>query len=143
MRRLPRRVAQLRNPIALIVIAVAGGSRGVDYLMRDQLTEGTQKATNIIDGLLPLDVYAMIWLAASVTFLAGVVAHGRLFVWAGSISAALWGLWAFAFVSSQLFNGSSSGIMTGCAFAALALATLSLVQEEVEHGTIQLRRRHG
>lgn len=142
MRRLPRRVAQLRNPIALIVIAVAGGSRGVDYLTRYELTESAQKATNIIDGLLPLDVYAMIWLAASVAFLAGVVAHGRLFVWAGSISAALWGLWAFAFVSAQLFNGSSSGIITGCSFAALSLATLSLVQGEVEHGTIEVSRRH-
>lgn len=142
MRRLPRRVAQLRNPVTLIIIAVAGGARGVDYLLRDELTEGTKRATNIIDGILPLDVYAAIWLAASVAFLAGVVAHGRLFVWAGSISAALWGLWAFAFVSSQLFNDSSSGIMTGCGFAALALATLSLVQEEVEHGTIRMGRTH-
>lgn len=140
MRRVPRRVAQLRNPFALFLFVVAGGARGIDYIVRDELSEGTRRATNLIDGILPLDVYAVIWLVVSAAFLVGLVTHGKLLVWASSVSAAMWGLWAFAFVGAQVFNDSSSGIMTGCAFAAIAIALLSLVQEEVEHGTIVMRR---
>lgn len=140
MRRIPRRVAHLRNPVALFAFVVAGAARGIDYIMRDELSEGTRRATNLIDGILPLDVYAVIWLVVSAAFLVGLVTHGKLLVWASSVSAAMWGLWAVAFVGAQVFNDSSSGIMTGCGFAAIAIALLSLVQEEVENGTIVMRR---
>lgn len=133
--RIVRRVAALRHPVALVSVAAAGAVRGIDYLTTTGVTPSTGRAVALIDGFLPLWAYAALWLGASVALLVGMVVHKRTFVWAGSITVGLWGLWAIAFTLSQV-TGNSSGVLTGAAFGAVCLCALALIQEEVTQGTV-------
>ena len=139
-RALPPRLARLRNPIALLAVGIAGLVRGFDYLSRNELSTGTLRAASLIDSFLPFWAYAMLWMAVSTAFLVGIFTQRGLFVWAGAATVGLWGLWAVTFIASQFIYHSPSGILTGTGFAALGLAILALIQEEVEREDTPRRR---
>lgn len=130
---LPPKLARLRNPVALIGIAVAGFVRGSWYLASNDLTMGTMRAATLIDRFLPFWAYAALWIVASVAFAVSIPTRGKLLVWAGSVTVGLWGLWAITFIVSYFVTNSPSGILTGVGFGAFALTILAVIQEEVEH----------
>lgn len=109
-----------RLRIATLAI-VSGGAiaRGVAYVNQPS----TGGLTHFIDALVPLHVWAFVWIAAGATVLAGI---GQRIIarYALAFVATLWGIWGLSYMSATLFGDASRGWVTGALILNVAGLTI-------------------
>ncbi|GAA1720530.1 hypothetical protein [Dietzia cercidiphylli] len=102
--------------IAALVIAAAGAvARGMAYL--DQPDTG--RLTHFVDAVVPLHVWAIVWIAAGACLVAGVW-HRIVARYALSFTAMLWGVWGLSYMWATIAGDASRGWVTGSLMLTLA-----------------------
>lgn len=104
---------------ALAIVSAGAIARGVAYV--DQPSTGG--LTHFIDALVPLHVWAFVWIAAGVTVSVGVW-HRVIARYALAFTAMLWGIWGLSYMSATLFGDSSRGWVTGALILNVAGLTI-------------------
>lgn len=105
-----------RLRIAALAIVSAGAiARGVAYV--NQPTTGG--LTTFVDAIVPLHVWAIVWIAAGTTALAGVW-HRIIARYALAFTAMLWGIWGLSYVWATLVGDAARGWVTGSLILTLS-----------------------
>lgn len=104
---------------ALAIVATGAVTRGCAYI--DQPSTGG--LTHFIDALVPLHLWAVVWIAAGVMVLAGIW-HRVLARYALSFTAMLWGIWGLSYMSATVLGDSSRGWVTGALILNVAGLTI-------------------
>ena len=104
---------------ALSIVAAGAAARGCAYI--NQPTTGG--LTHFIDALVPLHLWAFVWIAAGATVLAGVW-HRVVARYALAFTAMLWGIWGLSYMSATVFGDSSRGWVTGALILNVAGLTI-------------------
>lgn len=104
---------------ALAIVAAGAAARGCAYI--DQPSTGG--LTHFIDALVPLHLWAIVWIAAGVMVLAGVWQR-VLARYALAFTAMLWGIWGLSYMSATVFGDSSRGWVTGALILNVAGLTI-------------------
>ncbi|WP_404851079.1 hypothetical protein [Dietzia kunjamensis] len=109
-----------RLRIAALAIVSAGAiARGVAYV--DQPSTGG--LTHFIDALVPLHVWAFVWIAAGTTVLVGM--WDRIIArYALAFVSMLWGIWGLSYMTATLFGDASRGWVTGALILNVAGLTI-------------------
>ena len=104
---------------ALSIVAAGAAARGVAYVNQPS----TGGLTHFIDALVPLHLWAFVWIAAGATVLAGVW-HRVVARYALAFTAMLWGIWGLSYMSATVFGDSSRGWVTGALILNVAGLTI-------------------
>lgn len=99
---------------ALTVCAAGAGIRGLAYV--DPPATGL---TIAIDRIVPLELWAVVWISAGLAMLVGVW-HRTIARWALSLGASLWMVWSFSYTYAWLFEDQARGWVTAGAMAMIA-----------------------
>ena len=100
---------------ALSVYAGGVAIRGLAYLN----TPPSTQFTTFVDAVVPLQVWALVWMGAGALLLAGI--WNRVVArWALSIGASLWAVWALSYTLSWIFGDQSRAWVTAGAMATIA-----------------------
>lgn len=100
---------------ALTVFAAGAINRGVAYFT----TADTGGYTTFVDALIPLHVWAAVWVAAGAFMIVGIW-HRIIARWALSFGASLWAVWAVSFWLSWIIGDQSRAWVTAGAMATIA-----------------------
>lgn len=98
---------------ALVGCAYGAVNRGLAYAH----TTSTP-FTTFVDALVPLQVWAWVWIGAGVAMLAGIW-HRVIARWALSLGGSLWVVWGLSFYVSWLVGDQSRGWVTAGAFVTI------------------------
>ena len=104
---------------ALAIVAAGAAARGAAYI--DQPSTGG--LTHFIDALVPLNLWAIVWITAGATVLAGIW-HRVVARYALAFTAMLWGIWGLSYMSATVFGDSSRGWVTGALILNVAGLTI-------------------
>lgn len=108
----------MRRDLAGIILVAAVGLggilRGAAYI--DPPSTGL---TNIVDQIVPLSVWAAVWLGTGLVTLVSAF-FPRLRNTTMSFSAGLWLVWGLSYMHSTVFGDSSRGWVTGSTFLLVA-----------------------
>lgn len=104
---------------ALAIVSGGAIARGVAYV--DQPSTGG--LTHFIDALVPLHLWAIVWIAAGAMVLAGVW-HRVVARYALAFTAMLWGIWGLSYMSATVFGDASRGWVTGALILNVAGLTI-------------------
>lgn len=104
---------------ALAIVASGAVARGAAYV--DQPTTGG--LTTFVDALVPLHLWAIVWIAAGAMVLAGIW-HRVVARYALAFTAMLWGIWGLSYMSATVFGDSSRGWVTGALILNVAGLTI-------------------
>lgn len=104
-----------RRVTALSVYAGGVAIRGIAYLDAPPSTQ----YTTFVDSVVPLQVWAFVWMGAGALLLAGIW-HRVVARWALSIGASLWGVWALSYTLSWIVGDQSRAWVTAGAMATIA-----------------------
>lgn len=99
---------------ALTVCAAGVTIRGLAYI-----DAPTTRYTTFVDALVPLHMWAFVWIGAGVLIFAGIW-HRVIARWALSSGASLWAVWALSFTLSWLIGDQSRAWVTAGAMATVA-----------------------
>lgn len=123
-----QRHPQLRVTTLTVGSAVVA-ARGVAYLGAPQTG-----LTTFVDSLVPLHVWAVVWIAAAVAILCGAWSRPLARV-AMSFGAALWAVWGISYIWATVVGDSSRGWVTGATMLGVAgfMWILALLVESL-HG---------
>lgn len=91
--------------------------RGIAYTG----TTTTGGLTTFVDALVPLHVWAVVWVAAGTLMLAGIW-HRVIARWALSLGGTLWAVWGLSYVTATLVGDAPRGWVTGSTLLTLAAA---------------------
>lgn len=100
---------------ALVIVAAGAVARGVAYI--DQPDTG--RLTHFVDGIVPLHVWAFVWIAAGACLVAGVW-HRVVARYALAFTAMLWGIWGLSYVWATVTGDAPRGWVTGSLMLTLA-----------------------
>lgn len=110
MQRHPRlRVATLTVGSAVVV------ARGAAYLGAPT----TGGLTTFVDGLVPLHVWALVWITAGAAIFCGIWSRTLARV-AMSCGAALWSVWGLSYIWATIVGDSTRGWVTGATMLGMA-----------------------
>ncbi|MDX2357454.1 hypothetical protein [Dietzia sp. PP-33] len=104
---------------ALVIVAGGAVARGVAYLNQPS----TGGLTHFIDALVPLHVWAIVWIAAGVTVLAGIW-HRVVGRYALAFVSMMWAIWGLSYMTATVFGDASRGWVTGALILNLAGLTI-------------------
>lgn len=104
---------------ALAIVSAGAIARGVAYINHPS----TGGLTHFIDALVPLHVWAIVWIAAGATVLAGVWQR-VLARYALAFVSMLWTTWGLSYMSAAVFGDASRGWVTGALILNLAGLTI-------------------
>lgn len=99
----------------LVVGSAVVASRGLAYL--NQPTTGG--LTTFVDALVPLHVWALVWLAVAVAIVCGIWSRTLARV-SMSCGAALWAVWGISFMWATVTGASARGWVTGATLLGVA-----------------------
>lgn len=99
---------------ALTVGSTVVAARGAAYLDAPQTG-----LTTFVDALVPLHVWAIVWIAAGVAILCGIWSRPLARV-AMSFGAALWSVWGISYMWATVVGDSSRGWVTGSTMLGVA-----------------------
>lgn len=124
-----QRHPQLRVTTLTVGSAVVA-ARGVAYLGAPT----TGGLTTFVDTLVPLQVWAVVWIAAAVAILCGAWSRPLARV-AMSFGAALWAVWGISYIWATVAGSSPRGWVTGATMLGVAgfMWILALLVESL-HG---------
>ena len=113
----------------LTVGSAVVAARGAAYLDAPQTG-----LTTFVDALVPLHVWAIVWIAAAVAILCGIWSR-PLERGAMSFGAALWSVWGISYMWATVVGDSSRGWVTGATMLGVAgfMWILALLVESL-HG---------
>ena len=103
---------------ALCVFAYGAIARGLAYI--DAPSTGL---TTFVDKLVPLTVWAIVWITAGVLIFAGVW-HRIIARWAMALGSSLWLVWGLSYMWATVIGDQSRGWVTGAAMLTLGGAML-------------------
>ena len=103
---------------ALCVFAYGALARGLAYI--DAPSTGL---TTFVDKLVPLTVWAIVWITAGVLIFAGIW-HRIIARWAMSLGSSLWLVWGTSYMWATVIGDQSRGWVTGAAMLTLGGAML-------------------
>lgn len=98
---------------ALVGCAYGAVNRGLAYAQ----TTSTP-FTTFVDALVPLQVWAWVWIGAGLAMLVGIW-HRVVARWALSLGGSLWVVWGLSFYASWLVGDQTRGWVTAGAFVAI------------------------
>lgn len=99
---------------ALSVFAFGAINRGLAYV-----DAPNTRFTTFVDAVVPLRVWAIVWIVAGLLMLAGIW-HRVIARWALSLGGSLWAAWGLSFYLSWMLGHQDRGWVTGSAFLTLA-----------------------
>lgn len=97
----------------LAVISSGVTARGLAYV--DAPSTGL---TTFVDKLVPLQVWAVVWIAAGVLVAAGIW-HHVIARWAIALSSSLWLVWGISYMWATIIGDQSRGWVTGATMLTL------------------------
>ena len=103
---------------ALCVFAYGAIARGIAYI--DAPSTGL---TTFVDKLVPLTVWAIVWITAGVLIFAGIW-HRIIARWAMALGSSLWLVWGTSYMWATVIGDQSRGWVTGAAMLTLGGAML-------------------
>ena len=104
---------------ALAIVAAGAIARGVAYVNQPS----TGGLTHFIDALVPLHLWAVVWIAAGVMVLAGVWQR-VLARYALAFTAMLWTIWGLSYMTATVLGDASRGWVTGALILNVAGLTI-------------------
>lgn len=104
---------------ALAIVSAGAVARGCAYINQPS----TGGLTHFIDALVPLNLWAIVWIAAGATVLAGVWQR-VLARYALAFVSMLWTTWGLSYMSAAVFGDASRGWVTGALILNLAGLTI-------------------
>ncbi len=104
---------------ALSIVSAGAVARGCAYINQPS----TGGLTHFIDALVPLNLWAIVWIAAGATVLAGVWQR-VLARYALAFVSMLWTTWGLSYMSAAVFGDASRGWVTGALILNLAGLTI-------------------
>lgn len=104
---------------ALVIVAAGAIVRGVAYFGRPT----TGGLTHFIDAIVPLHVWAVVWIAAGITVLVGIW-HRVIARYALAFVSMLWAIWGLSYMTATIFGDASRGWVTGALILNLAGLTI-------------------
>lgn len=104
---------------ALAIVSAGAIARGVAYVNQPS----TGGLTHFIDALVPLHVWAVVWIVAGVTVLAGIW-HRVIARYALAFVSMLWGIWGLSYMTASLIGDASRGWVTGALILNVAGLTI-------------------
>lgn len=104
---------------ALAIVAAGAVTRGFAYI-NEPTTGGL---TTFVDIVVPLHVWAIVWIAAGVTVLAGIW-HRVLARYALAFVSMMWMTWGLSYIWATVFGDSSRGWVTGALILNVAGLTI-------------------
>ncbi|ODQ97029.1 hypothetical protein BFG51_02600 [Dietzia alimentaria] len=104
---------------ALGIVSAGAVARGCAYINQPS----TGGLTHFIDALVPLNLWAIVWIAAGATVLAGVWQR-VLARYALAFVSMLWTTWGLSYMSAAVFGDASRGWVTGALILNLAGLTI-------------------
>ncbi|GLB62647.1 hypothetical protein NCCP2495_05250 [Dietzia sp. NCCP-2495] len=99
---------------ALAVFAYGSVSRGLAYIDAPQTG-----LTTFVDALVPLHVWAVVWIAAGTLMIAGIW-HRVIARVALNLGGTLWAVWGLSYMVATIVGDSSRGWVTGALMLTLA-----------------------
>ena len=99
---------------ALSVFAYGAISRGLAYV-----NAPSTSFTTFVDAVVPLKVWAFVWIGAGLLILAGIW-HRVVARWALSFGGSLWAVWGLSFYLSWIFDEQHRGWVTAGGFVTIA-----------------------
>lgn len=99
---------------ALAVFAYGSVARGLAYIDPPQTG-----LTTFVDALVPLHVWAVVWIAAGTLMVAGIWHRGIARV-AINLGGTLWAVWGLSYMWATLIGDQSRGWVTGALMLTLA-----------------------
>ena len=103
---------------ALCVFAYGALARGLAYI--DAPSTGL---TTFVDKLVPLTVWAIVWITAGVLIFAAIW-HRIIARWAMALGSSLWLVWGTSYMWATVIGDQSRGWVTGSAMLTLGGAML-------------------
>ena len=103
---------------ALCVFAYGAIARGLAYI--DAPSTGL---TTFVDKLVPLTVWAIVWITAGVLIFAGIW-HRIIARWAMDLGSSLWLVWGISYMWATIIGDQSRGWVTGAAMLTISGAML-------------------
>ena len=100
---------------ALVIVASGAVARGVAYI--DQPDTG--RLTHFVDGIVPLHVWAFVWIGAGICLVAGIW-HRVIARYALAFTATLWATWGLSFMWATITGDAPRGWVTGSLMLTLA-----------------------
>lgn len=100
---------------ALVVGSAVVAARGAAYLGAPT----TGGLTTFVDGLVPLHVWALVWIVAGAAILGGIWSRTLARV-AMSFGAALWSVWGLSYIWATIVGDSTRGWVTGVTMLGMA-----------------------
>lgn len=100
---------------ALATFAFGAVARGIAYI-GEPTTGGL---TTFVDALVPLHVWAVVWIAAGTLMIAGIW-HRVIARIALNLGGTLWAVWGLSYMVATIMGVSSRGWVTGTAMLTLA-----------------------
>ncbi|KAA0916474.1 hypothetical protein [Dietzia sp. ANT_WB102] len=104
---------------ALTIVSTGAIARGAAYIERPN----TGGLTHFIDTIVPLHVWAIVWIAAGITVFAGVW-HRIVARYALAFVSMMWAIWGISYVTSTLFGDAHRGWVTGALMLNVAGLTI-------------------
>lgn len=104
---------------ALAIVSAGAIARGVAYLNQPN----TGGLTHFIDAIVPLHVWAIVWIAAGATVIAGIW-HRVVARYALAFVSMLWAIWGLSYMAAAVFGDASRGWVTGALILNLAGLTI-------------------
>ncbi|WP_341229099.1 hypothetical protein [Nocardioides salarius] len=101
------------------IVSAGAVARGCAYINQPS----TGGLTHFIDALVPLNLWAIVWIAAGATVLAGVWQR-VLARYALAFVSMLWTTWGLSYMSAAVFGDASRGWVTGALILNLAGLTI-------------------
>lgn len=104
---------------ALAIVALGAAARGAAYL--NQPTTGG--LTHFIDALVPLHLWAIVWIAAGTITLAGIW-HRVIARYALAFVSMMWTVWGLSYMTASIFGDAPRGWVTGALLLNVAGLTI-------------------
>lgn len=99
---------------ALSVLSFGAISRGLAYVNAPRTSY-----TTFVDAMVPLQVWAFVWICAGLLLLAGIW-HRVVARWALSFGGSLWAVWGLSFYLSWIIGDQSRAWVTAGGFITIA-----------------------
>lgn len=100
---------------ALSVVTFGAVARGVAYLNQPE----TGGLTTFVDVIVPLHVWALVWIGTGVATIAGVW-HRVVARYALAFGSMLWGVWGLSYMWATLIGDAPRGWVTGSTMLTLS-----------------------
>lgn len=104
---------------ALSIVSAGAIARGAAYV--DEPTTGG--LTTFVDAIVPLHVWAIVWIIAGTTVLAGVW-HRIIARYALAFVSMLWGIWGLSYMWATVIGDAPRGWVTGSLILTLSGLTI-------------------